>query len=152
MMFYLGKIIFSILRGKLRRQLGMSSRQGKYLIRKRVEPFTTHSFILILIIVWKHGAIHILLILIHYLSSKIRNWESSLVPLSVPHLAPLYSNLKLLPDVYYSNLSVQILMFLGEIPDNLIYYVCLRENSVLEEELCHSVACVTTTVCWFFQN
>ena len=37
-------------------------------------------------------------------------------------------------------------MFLGEKPDDLIYYVCLKENFVLEEELSHSVAWVSTTI------
>ena len=48
--------------------------------------------------------------------------------------------------VYFSHFSVHIFMFLSEIPDNLIYYVCLKENLVLEEELSHSVAWVSTTI------
>ena len=48
--------------------------------------------------------------------------------------------------VNLSHFSVQILMFWDEIPDNLIHYVCLKENLVREEELSHSVASVSTTI------
>ena len=126
-MFYLGKIIFSILRGKLQGQLGLSSTQGKYLIRKRLEPLTTHSFILILIIVWKHEAIRILLILIHYISSKIGHWELSLAPPRHTRLAPLYSNLKLLQFPKIFMYSVQLLVYKrhqGILPSIFQYFFC----------------------------
>ena len=54
------------------------------------------------------------------------------------HVLSLNADVLIAP--YFSHFSVQIVMFLGELTDILIYYVCWGKYIMVEEQLCYLVA------------